>query len=117
MGEAELRTGSSGVAMNDLPGRSPLSDGRVDKEDESTGGVDAPQRAQTDGTAGAITLGRRKVGTPLVQTTTGTRYGRGLTGAGGGTNRQWGGGTPVCPKCGKMVYFAEQVSEKKETLR
>ncbi|OBZ74576.1 hypothetical protein A0H81_05409 [Grifola frondosa] len=25
------------------------------------------------------------------------------------TGRQWGGGTPTCPKCGKAVYFAEQV--------
>ena len=82
--------------------------------DESTGGVDGPQRPQMDETMGAVTLGRKDVVTPLVQTTTGTRYGRGLTGVGGGTNRQWGGGTPVCPKCGKLVYFAEQVSGQRE---
>jgi len=108
--------------MNDLPSRSPLSPmfhggdvNTVDKaKDESTDGVDAPHRPQMGGTTGAVTLGRKDVVAPLVQTSTGTRYGRGLTGVGGGTNRQWGGGTPVCPKCGKLVYFAEQVSGQAE---
>lgn len=48
--------------------------------------------------------------TPLKQTSTGTRYGAAL--GGGGTPspvRQWGGGTPQCGRCGKSVYFAEQV--------
>ena len=48
--------------------------------------------------------------TPLRQTSTGTRYGVAL--GGGGTpspSRQWGGGTPQCGRCGKSVYFAEQV--------
>ena len=113
-GEAELRTNGGRIRMNDLSDRLPLSpmkhggDDRVGEEDESTGGIDAPP--QTDGGA----LGRKNMAVPLVQTSTGTRYGRGLTGVGGGTNRQWGGGTPVCPKCGKLVYFAEQVSERKK---
>ena len=56
--------------------------------------------------------------TPLKQTSTGTRYGVALTG-GVGVNvtgsgslspRKWGVGTPVCPRCTKNVYFAEQVS-------
>ena len=116
-GEAELRTNGGRVRMNDLPDRLPLSpmkrggDDRVGEEDESTGGIDAPP--QTDGVA----LSRKNIAAPLVQTSTGTRYGRGLTGVGGGTNRQWGGGTPVCPKCGKLVYFAEQVSEKNKNKK
>ncbi|CCM03226.1 uncharacterized protein FIBRA_05351 [Fibroporia radiculosa] len=50
----------------------------------------------------------------LVPTSTGTRYGMALSGGNASpmapamTGRQWGGGTPVCPKCGKTVFFAEQ---------
>lgn len=122
IGEAELRSGGSRTGMNDLPGRlssSPMKRGGGDDttgEVESTDSVDGPQRPQTGGTTGAITLGRTNVVAPLVQTSTGTRYGRGLTGVGGGSNRQWGGGTPVCPKCGKLVYFAEQVSIRTKTF-
>jgi hypothetical protein len=43
---------------------------------------------------------------PLVQMSTGTRYGAAL---GGGSPNKWGAGTPSCPRCGKSVYFAEQV--------
>lgn len=52
---------------------------------------------------------------PLVQTATGTRYGAALGGGvstqmtGNGSPRKWGAGTPSCPRCGKSVYFAEQV--------
>lgn len=51
----------------------------------------------------------------LVSNSTGTRYGAALTGEsrstpkGGSPVRQWGSGTPQCPRCGKSVYFAEQV--------
>lgn len=55
---------------------------------------------------------------PLVPTATGTRYGAALNSGGlrsgmlapmATGSRQWGGGTPSCAKCGKSVYFAEQV--------
>ena len=58
---------------------------------------------------------------PLAPTATGTAVGAGSTGtrygvalnvtgtAGGSPGRKWGGGTPTCPKCGKSVFFAEQV--------
>ena len=51
---------------------------------------------------------------PLAASTTGTRYGAGLMGElrstpTGSPVRQWGGGTPQCPRCTKNVYFAEQV--------
>jgi hypothetical protein len=55
--------------------------------------------------------------TPLKQASTGTRYGVALTGGVGvhmtgsasPSPRKWGVGTPVCPRCMKNVYFAEQV--------
>ncbi|OCH91355.1 LIM-domain-containing protein [Obba rivulosa] len=49
---------------------------------------------------------------PLQPRATGTRYGAALGGplAPTPTGRaQWGGGTPRCGRCGKAVYFAEQV--------
>lgn len=51
---------------------------------------------------------------PLMRTATGTRYGVALGGgigvnSTGGSPRKWGGSTPSCPRCGKSVYFAEQV--------
>ena len=58
----------------------------------------------------------------LVPSATGTRYGAllnrpaagplagvNLTGNTTGSPRRWGGDTPTCPRCGKNVYFAEQV--------
>lgn len=49
--------------------------------------------------------------TPLKQTSTGTRYGMALGGIGTSPVKSWGpgGATPVCPRCGKNVYFAEQM--------
>lgn len=49
--------------------------------------------------------------TPLKQTSTGTRYGAALSGTTPSPARQWGGGNPQCPRCGKSVYFAEQARE------
>jgi len=50
---------------------------------------------------------------PLKPTATGTRYGAMLGGSinvlNTGAPRKWGGSNPQCPRCGKMVYFAEQV--------
>ncbi|KAG5650642.1 hypothetical protein H0H81_011509 [Sphagnurus paluster] len=56
---------------------------------------------------------------PLLQTATGTRYGAALgavgamplhlTGSSVGSPRRWGAQVPSCPRCGKNVYFAEQV--------
>jgi len=83
-------------------------------EPASIGVASAAGRARSPDTAPRMT------GTvPLVPTSTGTRYGMALsgrmaptmTGAGAGTGRPWGlgGSNPLCGKCGKTVYFAEQV--------
>lgn len=63
--------------------------------------------------AGTGASGARRIA-PLSASTTGTRYGAALMGELRSTNtgspvRQWGGGTPQCPRCTKNVYFAEQV--------
>ncbi|KAH7868305.1 uncharacterized protein C8R40DRAFT_845531 [Lentinula edodes] len=58
------------------------------------------------------TVGRSGAMRPITQTPTGTRYGVALGGPVAhitGSPRKWGGETPNCPKCGKSVYFAEQV--------
>ena len=48
----------------------------------------------------------------LKQTSTGTRYGAALGGSTASPAKTWlSGTTPVCPRCGKNVYFAEQVGE------
>ncbi|KAH9029265.1 hypothetical protein EDB85DRAFT_2074489 [Lactarius pseudohatsudake] len=87
--------------------------------------ADSPTKRPAPATIGVSTLGRtlsvggsggpgtRRIG-PLVASSTGTRYGAALSGelrstATGGSTRQWGSGTPQCPRCSKSVYFAEQV--------
>ncbi|EGO20346.1 hypothetical protein SERLADRAFT_453022 [Serpula lacrymans var. lacrymans S7.9] len=69
----------------------------------------------------AVTLGRSSSSTsameqtpktsPLKPTATGTRYGMALSGAihSPSPSKQWGGTNPICPRCGKSVYFAEQM--------
>ena len=68
-------------------------------------------RAHSHSGNGAI--GARRIA-PLAASTTGTRYGAALMGElrstpTGSPVRQWGAGTPQCPRCNKNVYFAEQV--------
>ncbi|KAH8824864.1 hypothetical protein DL96DRAFT_1711912 [Flagelloscypha sp. PMI_526] len=77
------------------------------------------------GAGSSVTLGRSnssvtssmldKQNRPIVQTSTGTRYGAALGGTistnvtGSGSPKKWGGTNPTCPRCNKTVYFAEQV--------
>ena len=113
-----------GRSENGLPRTVPLS-GTVDTPDDRvpsptkrtvlssalTGSPAALGRANSLSGNGAI--GARRVA-PLAASTTGTRYGAALMGElrstpTGSPVRQWGGGTPQCPRCNKNVYFAEQV--------
>ena len=64
--------------------------------------------------------GQRRIA-PLAVSTTGTRYGAALMGELRSTNtgspvRQWGSGTPKCPRCNKNVYFAEQVRQARPSV-
>jgi len=84
-------------------------------EGEEVGADLATKSYNNDGGPG-IALDRNLGVTPLKQTSTGTRYGVALkgvgvnmTGSASPSPRKWGVGTPVCPRCMKNVYFAEQV--------
>lgn len=82
--------------------------------------VPAPASAGSPATLGRAysfngngAIGARRIA-PLAASTTGTRYGAALMGElrstpTGSPVRQWGSGTPQCPRCNKNVYFAEQV--------
>ncbi|KAG6812692.1 hypothetical protein H0H92_001321 [Tricholoma furcatifolium] len=55
---------------------------------------------------------------PVMQTATGTRYGAALANnLTGSPKRQWTASTnPACPRCGKSVFFAEQVKAVGKTF-
>jgi hypothetical protein len=87
---------------------------------QSLGSIDLTLARSNSTAAAAATLLEREGGnlSPLKRTATGTRYGTAL-GAGPmggigvqltGSPRKWGAGTPICPRCTKSVYFAEQVT-------
>ena len=86
-------------------------------EGEEVGADLETKSCNSDGGPG-IVLDRNLGMTLLKQTSTGTRYGVALkggvgvntTGSASPSPRKWGVGTPVCPRCMKNVYFAEQVN-------
>ena len=89
------------------------------KGDGEEVGADLATTSYSNDGGPGIALDRNLGTTPLKQTSTGTRYGVALkggvdvnvTGSTSLTPRKWGiGNTPVCPRCMKSVYFAEQVS-------
>jgi hypothetical protein len=101
-------------SVGSVPSNSPPTKGEGEEV-----GVDPATKSYNNNGGPGIALDRNLGNsTPLKQTSTGTRYGVALTG-GVGVNvtglaspspRKWGVGTPVCPRCMKNVYFAEQVS-------
>ena len=73
---------------------------------------------RSDNTASAA-LNEKQSTHPPPQAATGTRYGTALgstmaidmaSAPAGSSTRKWNIETPVCPKCSKRVYFAEQVN-------
>lgn len=99
----------AGRGSNGLPRTVPL-------ESAMTGPPRTPSPVKksitTDGST-PVVGGRMTV--QLGPTPTGTRYGAALSGRTASpmapmpTGRQFGGSNPICPKCQKTVYFAEQV--------
>ncbi len=98
------------------PDRMPTDTKRTVPAPTSTGSLGTLGRAHSINGAN----GARRVA-PLAASTTGTRYGAALMGElrstpTGSPVRQWGGGTPQCPRCNKNVYFAEQVRSLERSL-
>lgn len=108
-------TAHTGRGQGGLPRTVPLSPkkGRLgeDNADATTTAAATPP-AVANGRARSPDTTPHMTGTvQLAPSATGTRYGRALAPMATGTPRQWGlGGTnPACGRCGKTVYFAEQV--------
>ncbi|KAF9460469.1 hypothetical protein BDZ94DRAFT_1265974 [Collybia nuda] len=108
------RTGNYGTRPRHFPSRSVGSINMVQGIADNNGFPDA---MSVVGSGGDIR--QREVESdiirPLAPSATGTRYGVALGGGvpiqttGSGSPRKWGAGTPTCPRCGRSVYFAEQV--------
>ncbi|KAF8990251.1 hypothetical protein BDQ17DRAFT_1372140 [Cyathus striatus] len=81
-------------------------------------GIAPPILPNGTGASTSVGTGTRPI---IIPAATGSRYGAALggtvpvnltgmsTGITSSARKQWGGTTPVCPKCAKNVYFAEQV--------
>jgi hypothetical protein len=108
-----------GRAENGLPRTVPLAGtpDRAPSPTKYTPPISSSSSPATFSRAHSISVnganGARRI-VPLAANTTGTRYGAALMGElrstpTGSPVRQWGSGTPQCPRCEKNVYFAEQV--------
>ncbi|KAG1852626.1 hypothetical protein C8R48DRAFT_724261 [Suillus tomentosus] len=95
-------TATSTVRIGDMPRTVPLS----------------PTKSANNGTnttstlkLSSVTLARSSSSpmTPLQPTSTGTRYGVAFGSGGTPVKAFSAGATPTCPRCGKNVYFAEQM--------
>jgi hypothetical protein len=115
-----------GRAENGLPRTVPLAGtpDRAPSPTKYTPPISSSSSPATFSRAHSISVnganGARRI-VPLAANTTGTRYGAALMGElrstpTGSPVRQWGSGTPQCPRCEKNVYFAEQVRTVKKVV-
>jgi hypothetical protein len=122
--DSQFTPSHAGRAENGLPRTVPLigTPDRVPSPTKRTPPISSStpatlSRAHTLSGNGGI--GARRIA-PLAASTTGTRYGAALMGelrsTPTGSPRQWGSGTPQCPRCEKNVYFAEQVRTVKKVV-
>ncbi|KAK0200942.1 hypothetical protein DFS33DRAFT_1090665 [Desarmillaria ectypa] len=117
-GTRDLRQANLPYAASPTRGNTELPDTKEEQDEEkdtlndltpsSTNDATLTATLQRSNTLGAINRTAR----PLIQTSTGTRYGAALGMVSPQTTgKKWGGAstTPRCPKCNGLVYFAEQV--------
>ena len=111
-------TAHTGRGQGGLPRTVPLSPRKTrfgeDTVDATVASPDTttPPPPATNGRTPSLDTTPHLTGTVrLAPSATGTRYGRALAPTATGTPRQWGlgGANPACGRCGKTVYFAEQV--------
>ncbi|KAG2035474.1 hypothetical protein BDR03DRAFT_899832 [Suillus americanus] len=95
-------TATSTVRIGDMPRTVPLSPTK--SANNGTNATSTPKSSP-------VTLARSRSSpmTPLQPTSTGTRYGAAFGGGGTPVKVFSAGATPTCPRCGKSVYFAEQM--------
>lgn len=95
-------TATSTVRIGDMPRTVPLSPTK-----SASNGTDVTSTPKLS----SVTLARSSSSpmTPLQSTSTGTRYGVAFGNSGTPVKVFSAGTTPTCPRCGKSVYFAEQM--------
>lgn len=95
-------TATSTVRIGDMPRTVPLSPTKSASNDTDV--ASTPKLS-------SVTLARSSSSpmTPLQSTSTGTRYGVAFGSGGTSVKVFSAGATPTCPRCGKNVYFAEQM--------
>ncbi|KAG7447302.1 uncharacterized protein BT62DRAFT_986600 [Guyanagaster necrorhizus] len=98
----------SNAELPDTKGHEEQEEEKDTLNDLSSGSPTLASTVERNNTLDAI----NRIAKPLIQTSTGTRYGAALgTVSPQTTGKKWGGAstTPRCPKCNGLVYFAEQV--------